>query len=145
MVRSASIGRWISVLYRYEQCYMENELKPYGLGSGQFIFLLVLLHQDGISQEALAGILRIDKGTTARAIQKLERAGYVVKQTNTQDKRANLVYVTEKARQFHPTLQGILAKWTDLLSAGMTQAEKELILELLQKMADNASCYFKGK
>lgn len=142
--QTTSIGRWISVLYRYGQCYIEKELKPYGLGSGQFIFLFVLLKQDGISQEALSNILKIDKGTTARAIQKLEQEGYIEKNTNAQDRRVNIICVTKKGKQIQPILQQTLKQWTELLSQDMTDSEKKQTIALLQKMADNALSYFKS-
>ncbi|MDK2799801.1 MAG: hypothetical protein PWP27_1097 [Clostridiales bacterium] len=141
--KNKSIGRWISILYRYGQCYFEKELRPYKIGSGQFIFLLALLEQDGISQESLSNHLNIDKGTTARAIKKLEAAGYIVRRTDPDDKRANRVYVTEKALEIRAILGNITKKWTDLLSVDFTAEEKEIIIDLLKRMSQNAASFIK--
>lgn len=65
-----SVGRYISILYRQAQAYISSQMKQYNIGSGQYSFLLVLYRNDGISQEELSDQLMIDKGTTARAIDK---------------------------------------------------------------------------
>ena len=136
--KDKSIGRWVSMLYRYGQSYLEHELMAYNIGSGQFSFLMVLLHQDGIRQECLASSLNIDKGTTARAMKKLEESGYVSRQVDPEDKRANIIYVTPKALTIKPVLIDISSKWTETITSGFTPQENEQVILLLQKMSQNA-------
>jgi len=80
MRKEDSIGRWISMLYRYSQIYVGNKLQPYGIGKGQFMFLIKLFERDGLNQDELVDGLNIDKGTTARALRKLEQEGYIKRQ-----------------------------------------------------------------
>ncbi|MTI80377.1 MAG: MarR family transcriptional regulator [Firmicutes bacterium] len=132
------------MLYRYGQCYLEKELKPYDMGSGQFIFMAALFHEDGISQENLANKLNIDKGTTARAIKKLESIGYVTREVNPKDKRSNIIRVSKEGQEIRPVLQRISQQWSDELFAGMDSEEQELIIRLLQKMSYNAYSLIKN-
>ncbi|WZL73524.1 MarR family transcriptional regulator [Clostridiaceae bacterium 35-E11] len=134
-----SIGKWISIIYRYGQSYIEKRLQPYNIGSGQYIFLLILLRKDGISQEALSNNLNIDKGTTARAIQKLEKEGYVVRRVDTNDRRAYKIYVTDKAQQIKPILYKVLSEWTKILGTDLTEEETTIVLSILKRMAKNAA------
>lgn len=129
------------MLYRYGHIYMTKELQPYNIGKGQFLFLLALCHKDGLPQEELAVCLNIDKGTTARAISKLEKSGYVIKKQNKKDLRANMIFLTEKAINFKPQLFTILHHWSNVLSEGMNEEDKEKAFYLLTKMAHNASNY----
>lgn len=140
-----SIGRWISILYRYNHCYIDKELKKYHIGSGQSIFLNALLRKDGISQEELSHILMIDKATTARALAKLEKEGYVQRKIDPKDRRAYRIFVTDKAKEMERIFFNILYQWTEILSSGMDQEQKELVLDMLQKMAYNARNYIKQK
>ncbi|MDW7673520.1 MAG: MarR family transcriptional regulator [Bacillota bacterium] len=133
-----SLGKWISILYRYGHIYLTKELEPYNIGKGQFLFLLVLYQTDGLPQEELAYLLNIDKGTTARAINKLEQAGYVFRKQNEKDLRSNRIFLTEEAKNFKPQLQAILQSWTDILKEGMTEDEVEKAFNILMKMAHNA-------
>lgn len=134
-----SIGKWISIIYRYAQNYFSRELEPYNMGGGQFIFLLALYKEDGIHQECLSKLLNIDKGTTARAIKKLEEEGYVLRREDPMDRRAYKVFITNKAQAIKPEFYKILASWTDILSKDFTVEEKELAISLLQRMAENAA------
>ena len=72
---SAPLRSWLSILYRYGRSHISKVLEPYNIGSGQYIFLMVLLKNNGISQEELSDYLKIDKATTAKAVRKLEQAG----------------------------------------------------------------------
>lgn len=138
-----SIGRYISILYRYQQCFMGKELKQYSLGTGQYIFLLTLLKKDGISQDEISKSSYIDKGTTARAIAKLEKEGYVLREKDKDDKRTNRIYLTEKALEFKPVLFKILRKWIEVLSADLNKEEEAVAIKLLEKMGESAAKYMK--
>lgn len=144
MGKTQSIGRWISVLYRYGQSYLDKKLHPYNLSSGQFIFLVVLLEKDGVSQEFLAKRLNIDKATTARAIKRMEQAGYVIKKMDPEDKRARIIHVTDKALQLKSVLKNISEEWTGRLTEDFTVQEREIIFQLLQKMSRNAALLVKA-
>ena len=136
-----SLGRWISLLYRYGQIFLMKELEPYAVGKGQFLFLVALYQKDGLPQEELAQMLKIDKGTTARAINKLEKAGYVRREQNREDMRANRVFLTDRALEFKPTLASVLGRWSDIISSGMTKEEVDQAFSMLTKMAHNAIEY----
>ena len=77
----------------------DEELEVYRIGSGQYDFLMVLYHKDGISQENLARMLKVSKATSTRAIQNLEKEGYVYRQRDKDDLRAYKVYLTEKGKE----------------------------------------------
>lgn len=132
-------GKWISLIYRYGQNFIGQELRKYDIGSGQYIFINALYHKDGISQEEISEYLKIDKGTTARAIKKLEEQGYVVRKEDSNDKRAYKVYLTDKAIDIKPEISKAMEKWTNILSEGFDEEEKKLTLSLLERMADNAA------
>lgn len=135
---SSSIGRWISILYRYRQNYLGKKLDPYNIGCGQHIFLMVLSKNNGVSQEELSEHLKIDKATTAKAIKKLEDEGYVVRDIDAMDKRAYQVFLTHKALDVIPVIEEAVKDWEKLITAGLSESERTLVEELLGKMAQNA-------
>ena len=75
--RNKAPGRWISILYRSAQTYINFRLEILQLKRGQHRFLLQLFYKDGVNQGELAKSLSMDKGAAARALSKLEKAGYV--------------------------------------------------------------------
>lgn len=138
---STSLGKWVSLLYRYGQIYIHKELEPYNVGKGQFLFLVTLYKKEGLSQEELAQTLNIDKGTTARAVKKLEKNGYLYRKPKVKNLRSNEIFLTKKAKDFEPQLYSILKKWTDVLSTGMSECEIEKAFNILAKMTENATDY----
>ncbi len=138
------ISRCISVLYRHAQIYVGNQLKPYNLGRGQYTYLLILYKNDGISQEELSKILMIDKGTTARAIEKLESIGYVKREVNPEDKRAYNVFLTDKAKDLEPVLYSIMCSWNNILLNGLEEEEKDKVDYILEKMVTNTRSFLKN-
>ncbi|SMB79499.1 DNA-binding transcriptional regulator, MarR family [Desulfonispora thiosulfatigenes DSM 11270] len=132
-----SIGRWVSILYRLGQSYLDRKLKEIDLSCGQFPFLMLLFKKDGVSQDSLAKSLCIDKGTTARAVKKLEASGYVKRVECFEDKRINKVILTQKANEIEPQIELIISQWTELLTKDFELEEKEIALKLLKRMAGN--------
>ena len=118
--KEKSPGRTFSILYRLGQSHIGKQLEPYNIGAGQFNFLADLLQRDGISQDEVASLSRCDKATAARAIQHLEKHGYVERRQSEEDGRVKMVFVTAKAREFSPILFSFLEGWTETLFKGFS-------------------------
>lgn len=142
---SKLIGKNISILHRCSQIYVVKKLKKYNIGSGQYPFLIMLLKEDGISQEKLSDILHIDKGTTARAIKKLENQGYVSRKIDKDDKRGYKVYITKKTEEIKITLFKSLSTWREILLNDFNEDEKVKVIKILDKMTGNAISYMKNE
>ena len=125
----------IAHIYRSYLAYMAKELETYGVGSGQFEFLLVLYHNDGVSQETLAKILKVSKAKSTRAIQGLEKEGYVYRQRDESDLRANRVYLTDKGKEMRNFIFEKLVSFMDILFSDFTLEEREIFRLLLHKAA----------
>jgi len=133
------IGKLISFLYRYSQMYLDKELAPYRIGSGQFYILMPLYKNDGINQESLSQSISINKAAVTRAIQKLINEGYVYRQRSEEDKRSYHIYLTEKGRQIEPHINQIALKWEDILLSEFDSACRNLIVNSLGDMIENVS------
>lgn len=131
------IGKYISMLYRLGGTYLSKQFSKFNIGSGQFFFLSYLYNNNGVSQEEISKNINIDKGTTARAIKKLEEEGYVYRKVDEEDKRAYKVYITEKALSIKEDFYAVFKSWNDLITYDFTEEEKELAANLLQRMVTN--------
>jgi DNA-binding MarR family transcriptional regulator len=133
-----SISRWIAALYRSRKGYVNKRLEPYGIGSGQFIYLMSLYWKDGASQEQISDHLKIDKTTTAKALKKLECGGFVIRETDEADKRTYKVRLTQKARDLMPVILDIVNQWENTVTSGITDDEVRVLEGLLNRMDANA-------
>ena len=131
------IGRYISQLYRKGSTFINKGVSKYGIGSGQFMFLLELYIKDGKNQEEISEILKIDKGTTARALKKLEQQGFVTRIKDVNDKRANKIYLNNKAKEVEDGVLDVLIDWNKQITKTLTKEEEDVLKNLLEKVCDN--------
>lgn len=135
--RCDNIGKYISQLYRRGGIFITKRMEKYNIGQGQFMFLLELYIEDGRNQEELSKVLKIDKGTTARAIKKLEEEGYIERFKDEKDKRSNKIYLTQKGRDVKESIFSVLDDWERKMSEHLDESEKELMIKLLEKVCLN--------
>ena len=131
------IGKYISQLYRKGSVFINKEVSEYGIGSGQFMFLLELYINDGKNQEEIAETLKIDKGTTARALKKLEEQGFVTRIKDENDKRSNKIYLNDKAKDVREGVLDVLNDWNKEITKSLTEEEEEMPKSLLEKVCKN--------
>ena len=73
-------------------------LRPLGLTYTQYIALLVLWEEDGISVSALGERLMLDNGTLSPLLKKLEAAGLVERRRSSEDERVVVLTLTDEGR-----------------------------------------------
>ena len=137
--RSENIGRYISQIYRKGGIFITKALAKEGIGSGQLMFLMELYKKDGRTQDDLSNELNIDKGTTARALKKLEDENFIVRLKDERDKRAHNVYLTDKGKEVKSIVYGVLDEWENTMTQDITDEEKEIIIKLLKKVCISTS------
>ncbi|NLJ47533.1 MAG: MarR family transcriptional regulator [Treponema sp.] len=137
-MRTPTVLRYISILYRYSRIHLGRRLRGLKAGPGQYPFLLAALRLPGISQDQLAEELAFDKGTTARAVGALERAGYLQRVVDPRDRRMHHLYVTDPGRAYVDVLDKELRAWTDVLFRGLSVQERDQAFELIFRMSENA-------
>lgn len=136
-MRKHKLGKDVSFIYRYSQMYYDHMLKDYGLGSGQYIYLVNLFSHNGINQRDLSNIVKMDKTTTTRAVAKLIEQGYVTKQTNETDKRAYNLYTTPKAEAMKDILMNIMAGWNNIMLSSLDDEEIKTLIRLMDKVSQS--------
>lgn len=138
-----SINKYASILYRISQTFFDEQLSPYHIGSGQQFFLLRVYLHPGVSQQELAEKGYYDKGTTARAVKKLEQEGYIYRKVSEHDKRITQVYVSKKGEAIIPVIVNVIAQWKDIITEGMSEREIEMMENGMRIVSDNARAYAK--
>jgi len=136
-----SLGRWISIIHRYSRSFVNKEFAEIDIKGGYIQFVHALYRHDGLSQDELSEALGMDKTTTARVIKELVELGYVTKVHDCQDKRFCRLSLTAKGKNIVPRLERALERWTEVLGTGFTQSERQLAIDLLKKMAENAAAF----
>ncbi|MEG2353318.1 MAG: MarR family transcriptional regulator [Clostridium sp.] len=129
------LGKSIAEIYRQNSKFLSTEFQNFGIGSGQYFFLIELYKNDGISQEVLSERLQVDKGTTARSMKRLEENGYISRLRCENDKRSYKVFLTEKALGIKLDFFKILYKNEKRIKNLVTDEELNMVKTLLKKIS----------
>ena len=135
--RAVSPGFRISVLFRMNALLHARNMRPLGVLRGQVPFLATVLEREGLTQDEISKTLMADPGATARALSALEALDLVRRRENPQNRRQNLVYPTDRARDLAPDFYRILEQGTDVLFRGFSPDERARSLALLDRMIAN--------
>lgn len=145
MPKHRYISKYASMLNRLSNAYFDDVLHPYNIGGGQQFFLTRIYEEDGISVLDLANKGAFDKGTTARAIQKLEDMKYVKRIHDEHDKRIHRLYHTALALPAIKATYQAIEDWNTLLGEQLSEAEMIQVELLMGKLAQNAVQYMKDR
>lgn len=132
-------GYHFAKLHRLMAAMCKHDLMDLGMQPSQIPFIVELLHCVGpVTQDELSTVLVIDKAATARALDRLERNGFVSRMVNPDNRRQKLVSATTKARSIESELYDILQSVSDVFTRNFAQKEIHQMLELLNRMIANA-------
>jgi len=137
--RKPRFGYHFAKLHRLMSAMCKQDLMDLGIQPSQIPFIAELLHCDGpVTQDELSAVLVIDKAATARALDQLERSGFVSRMVNPHNRRQKLVSATIKARGIESALYDILQGASDVFTRNFAQEDINQILKLLNRMIANA-------
>lgn len=141
-----SYGKEIHIIDRNQRIYLNKKLEKYDLavGSSQLKFLFSLYEQDEICQNQLAKRLSVDKATATRVLRKLEKADYIEKYKDLNDKRKSLIRITPKGYSIKNDICDILDEWSKALTKGFTAEEKDTFYQLLSRATNNSKTTIEG-
>lgn len=97
--KSGSAGYLINHLARIFAQALAREIRPLGLVPGQFMVLLELWREDGLTQRDLVARLDVEQATLANTLARMERDGLVTRVPHPTDGRAQLIRMTARARR----------------------------------------------
>ena len=115
----------------------EQKAKELGLTRAQWQTLAYLNVHEGIHQGKLADILEIESITLVRILDKLEARGLIERRQHPTDRRMWQLYLREDARPLIAAMQKIGDATRAEALAGVTDADRELLLQTLKTMKRN--------
>jgi len=124
-------------IFRNTQVYLDKVLKEYELSSGSYPYLLILMENEGISQNKISEELGYDKAMSARTITKLMNLGYLNRKKDESDCRANMLYLTEKAKVTIPKVIEKIHELVHLITKDLNEEAKVITIDSLNKVLNN--------
>ena len=91
-------GQRLTELARLFRTNLDRRLKPLGLSLSQWQVLRVLQRDgDGVAQRSIAERIGVEAASLVSVLDRLEKHGLVHRRADVADRRAKLIYLSEKA------------------------------------------------
>jgi len=113
-----------------------ESLAPLRLSPAHAGILRMLSHSSGLSQRELATRLGMHASRLVAIIDEMESLGLIVREGSTDDRRTNALRLTEKAGRVLADIGKIAREHGDALLASLSEAERDTLAQLLQRVAD---------
>jgi MarR family transcriptional regulator for hemolysin len=118
---------------------LDRRLHPLGLSRAQWSVLAILSNRDGLSQSQLAEILEIEKTTTGRLIDHVEKSGWVERRPIPGDRRLWGVYLTEQAQPLIADVERIVLATRMEMLDGLSAPQQQALSRALQVVKTSLS------
>ena len=110
----------------------KRRLQLYGLTPIQHLIIEVLWAEDGLSASEISKKLVLDGATLSGVLDRLTAGGWVVKESDSTDKRIMRIYLTSKSKGLKPKLFEARDRTNEELLESFTLEEKVLLKRLLR-------------
>lgn len=131
-------GRQITKIAREVNKLVVSTFKEGDVGSAEIDMLHLIRHNPGISQKDICQALHMDKGAVAHRTASLEAKGYVTRRVNPTDKRAQLLYPTDKSGDLQNSKQSVESAFYAWLIDSLEPAERDAFLKTLGTLYDRS-------
>ena len=126
--------RKITKIAREAEKLVLRTMRETGVGTAEIDLIHALRHNPGCTQAALAELLHADKAAIARRTKNLEAKGYLVRRDAPNDRRSQLLYLTEKAENLKSSKAEIEAAFYEYLMNTLTKEEAAAFAGTLNKL-----------
>jgi MarR family transcriptional regulator for hemolysin len=131
------ISRKLIRLGKLYQNVMAKHTAHLDVNRYHYILSLIYYHDGQLSQKALAELLGKDKSAMVSIINLLTDKGFVYRENNPNDRREQLIKVTEKAKQAVPQLVDTFKKINADITKNISEADMKVFESVLQRMQAN--------
>lgn len=130
-----SLGYLVNRAARVMAQQLADELRPAGIGIGQWAVLLFLWDRDGLSQAELARVVAIEPPTLVRTLDRMERDGLVERRRDPRDARLSRIYLTKRGGMLQDELVPHALATNARQLSGFSADERLTLLRLLARVA----------
>jgi len=135
--RAGPVGYALAVATRAHRAALQDRLRALGLHLGQELIVVDLHLHPGSTQAELVERLGIEQPTVAKALSRMERAGFVTRTRDKTDQRCIRVRLTSRGED---VVAPIAEAWSDVdaqTTKGLTARERRQLVAWLTAIVAN--------
>lgn len=139
MILSKQLGVFLNFVHnRFKQCVNASfSDSGFGITAEQFLVLDTLWDEGVLTQQQVADIMLKDKNSIVKLIDGLEDRGLVKRMSNPNDRRQNLISVTEEAERIKAEVTDVALDAVSGITDGLSPNELSVFVKVLDRMASN--------
>ncbi|MFC1539361.1 MarR family winged helix-turn-helix transcriptional regulator [Candidatus Latescibacterota bacterium] len=110
-------------------------LRPFGMTETHFNILMLLKYQSEegkINQTRLGNMLLIHRSNITGIIDRMEKAGFVKRLPDPEDRRINYIEMTEKGKETLDNADRVYHKRLDEIMSALSESDNQKIIKLLE-------------
>lgn len=131
------ILRDIGVIARSLDSIANIEFKDLNLTRGQYLYLVRIKENPGIIPDNLSEMIKVDRTTASRAIQKLERNGLIEKRADSVNKKIKRLFTTLKGDKLAEYIVRENYYSNEVALKGLSDEEVKIFSRILNKIKQN--------
>lgn len=108
-----------------------------GIHPGQAALLELVGNEEGLSQKEIAKKLNIQPPTVAVSIRRMEKAGWLTREIDADDKRISRVFITEAGSRIVKEVNFTAKEMDKIVFSGISETEKCLLRRILIQLIQN--------
>lgn len=132
--KNKSAGYLANHMARLFAAGLQKRLHPLGIAPAQFMVLLELWLEDGLTQRDLLDRLDVEQATMANTLARMQRDGLITRDPSKHDKRARIIRLTDKARALQGPAQAAAQAQNAAALSGLSPAEQAQLIHLMQQV-----------
>nr|WP_074221716.1 MarR family transcriptional regulator [Rhodovulum sp. ES.010] len=113
---------------------LHRRIHPMGLAPAQFMTLLELWQEDGLTQRQLVDRLDVEQATMANTLRRMERDGLVERRPHPDDARSQQAWLTPAALALRAPATTSAKDQNDAALAALSEEEKAIFLDLMRRV-----------
>lgn len=122
---------------RLRRVVIDETFKPLNVTRSQAWLLAYLSRTDGATQSALAEQMNLGKVAVGGLIDRLEASGMIERRAHPNDRRVNLIFLTEMGRNVVSEIRKLTLNANKSMLKGLSMQELKATVSLLDKFKHN--------
>lgn len=137
MPDKTTFGFLVTDVTRLLRKIFDRRAARFGLTRAQWRALKRLHHEQGITQNELAEYLEMEPIAVGRVLDRLQKAGFVERRADPQDRRCWRLHLTQKAHAVVGDMEEISAELFKQAQRGVSAADMKIVLDAFARMKHN--------
>lgn len=121
--------------------FIGKKVENTGVYRSQHQILMHLCHHRDCSQSKLAEQMEISPAAVAVSLKKLEKGGYIVRESRENDNRANQIVITEKGNEVIKSSISLFEEIDKAIFKGFSEEDIDMLNHYLDRMYENLEAY----